>query len=128
MDVQALTCGQELAASAAIPEALAALLKHVATNLEAHARWVGNDTQAALTEQAAMAVVACKYRELAEATEELVSTMRSCAQLPAAEHDPAQQDRANLRTWLEQKVTLQRELAHKLEQGAKDAEAALRDM
>ena len=40
------TCGQELAADAEVPAALAVLMRHVAENMDRHATWVGTDPEA----------------------------------------------------------------------------------
>lgn len=119
------TCGEELAVSAEVPEAWRDLMRHVAINLEAHARWVGTATPAARAEHEGMLRVAAAYRDMAEAAERAAALMRSMRALSAATHDPAAFDRAAFADWMRAKIDRQRALAALLERHAEMSERAL---
>lgn len=93
MQEQALTCGQELAASASVPEQFGVLFRHVAKNLRKHATWVGIGTDEALLEHDAMIAVAQAYYAISDAGERAATLMRSFATLQAAPHDPEAMNR-----------------------------------
>lgn len=120
------TCGQELAASAEVPDAWRGLMSHVAINLEAHAAWVGDGTDAARAEQEAMRAVAAAYRDMAASAERAATLMRSLRDLAAAPHDPARFDRPAFVGWMRSKVELQRAFAQMLERHAAMSESALK--
>lgn len=128
MNDEESTCGRELAASAEVPDALAALMSHVAHNLDAHAKWVGTGSTAAGREHDAMLGVAAEYRAIAAAAEHAARVMRSFANLDAAPHDPAAFDRAAFSEWMRTKIELQRELANMLLAHAAASEKALEDV
>jgi hypothetical protein len=121
------TCGQELAASAEVPDAWQALMSHVALNLEAHAAWVGEGTDAARREHDAMRAVAAAYRDMAASAERAAALMRSLSTLPAAPHDPARFDRPAFADWMRTKIGLQRAFARLLERHATMSEQALQE-
>ena len=90
---EAPTCGEEVAASAEVPEAWRDLMRHVAINIEAHAAWVGDSSPAAREERAGLQRVAAAFRDMADAAERAVAVMQSLRALPPAQHDrsfPAQ--------------------------------------
>jgi hypothetical protein len=118
------TCGQELAADAEVPEALARLMRHVAENMDAHARWVGNATPAAAREQDGLTAVARGYREIADAAVGAAAAMKSMRDVPAAPHDPARLDRALFARWMAAKIEMQRALAALLLRHAEASEQA----
>ncbi|WP_437767254.1 hypothetical protein WME77_09510 [Sorangium sp. So ce764] len=93
-------CGRDLANNAAVAERLAELFRHVADNLEAHARWVGSATPEARLEHDAMRRVAAGYREIGEAAGRAAETMRAAGDLPAAPHDLARFDRGAFEAWI----------------------------
>lgn len=119
------TCGQELAASAEVPEAIGALMHHVSSNLDAHAQWVGVDTDAARNEHDAMLRVAAAYRAIATAADEAAAVMRSFRDLEPAAHDSAAFDRAGFVVWMRAKIELQKNLATLLMDHALVSENAL---
>src|SRR6478609_5029222 len=98
-----MTCGEEIAASAEVPEAWRDLMRHVAMNLEAHASWVGTASPAARAEHEGIVRVAAAYRDMAAAAERAADLMRSLRALPAAPHDPAAFDRAAFTNWMRAK-------------------------
>ena len=106
-----MTCGQELSSSAEVPEKIDALMRHVAENLVAHADWVGERSPEARAERDAMRAVAQGYRAMADAAAETARIMRSFEALAPAEHPPDRFDAASFRTWMLEKIRLQRELA-----------------
>jgi hypothetical protein len=108
------TCGQELAASSEIPEAWRDLMSHVAFNLEAHAHWVGADTELARRERDAMLAVAEAYRAMADAAARAATLLRSLRDLSPAPHDPARFDAPAFASWMRAKLVLQRALAEML--------------
>jgi hypothetical protein len=118
------TCGQELAASAEVPEAWRDLMRHVAVNLTAHAAWVGMDSQEARGEHDALRRVAAAYLEMADAADRAGRLMRDLRSLPAAPHDRARFDAVAFAAWMRRKVALQRALASMLERHAAVAERA----
>src|SRR4029077_18324762 len=85
---EAPACGQEVADSAEVPEAWRDLMRHVATNLETHATWVGTASPAARAEHDGLRRVAAAYRDMADAADRAVVLMRTLRTLPAAPHDP----------------------------------------
>lgn len=119
------TCGQELAASAEVPDAWRALMTHVALNLDAHAAWVGDATDAARQERDAMRAVAAAYRDLATSAERAATLMRALSGLAAAPHEPARFDRPAFEAWMRTKIALQRAFAQMLERHAAMSERAL---
>jgi hypothetical protein len=119
------TCGAELAASAEVPEAWSRLMSHVALNLEAHAAWVGTDTDAARQEHSGLRSVAAAYEDMAASATRAAEVMRVLRALPPAPHDPAGFDRAAFERWLREKIVLQRALARMLDRHAEAAEGAL---
>jgi hypothetical protein len=125
---QERTCGQELAADAEVPEALAALMRHVALNLDAHARWVGRDSAQAAGEQDALVAVARGYRAIGDAADDASTRMRAMRNLPAAAHDPARLDRGALADWMRRKIDLQRAFADLILRHARDSESALTEI
>ena len=119
------TCGQELAADAEVPTALAVLMRHVAENMDRHAAWVGNQTAAAGRESEALVGVAAHYRAIASAAEEAAKAMTAMRDLPPAAHDPARLDRVALAGWMRAKIDLQRAFAALILRHADDSGAAL---
>jgi hypothetical protein len=122
MDEHELTCGQEIAASAEVPNALAALMRHVVINLRAHAHWVGQETPTARLEHEGLLAVARGYEDVAAAAESLATLMQSMRALEATPHESSRLDRASLLGWMRTKVQLQRKLAQLLETHAQTAE------
>jgi len=122
------TCGQEMAASAEVPQKWQALMSHVASNMERHAAWVGGDSPAARRERDALTKVAGDYRAMAEAAGRAAAAMAAMKDLEAAPHDPSRIDRAEQARWMRAKIELQREFAQLLLQHADESEAALAAM
>jgi len=120
-----MSCGQELSASAEVPDAIGALMVHVAANLDAHAKWVGAGSDAARRERAAMNRVANEYRAIGAAAANAAAVMRSFADLEPSPHDPAGFDRAGFVEWMRVKIELQKALAHMLLRHAEMSEKAL---
>src|SRR3954469_16853733 len=119
------SCGAELAQSAVVPEQIGALLLHVTQNLEAHAQWVGDSSEAARLEQAALREVAADYRAIAAAAARAVQHMRAAAGLASPAHDPDRWDRATFVSWMQRKIELQRALAELLLEHARLSERGL---
>jgi hypothetical protein len=124
-DAEKPTCGQELAASADVPDKLGRLWAHVATNLEAHAKWVGNASPEAAREHAALVALAAEYRTIARAATRAAAIMTSMKDLPAAPHDPSLRDPAGQAAWMREKVQLQSDLAALLLDHAQTSQKAL---
>lgn len=122
------TCGQELAASAEIPEKWQALMDHVAANMEAHAAWVGTASGAAQREHQAMLRVAAQYRAMAAAAGRAATEMRTMKDLEAAPHDPRGIDRPAQARWMRAKIEMQRELAAVIIRHADESERALAEL
>jgi hypothetical protein len=119
------TCGEELAASAEVPEKWAALMAHVAANMEAHATWVGSGTEPARREQAGLLHVAAAYREMAAAGARAAAAMRAMKDMPPTPHDPAKIDRPALAAWMRAKIAMQRDFAALVTRHANESERAL---
>ncbi len=119
------TCGQEMAASAEVPLRWQALMDHVATNMDAHATWVGTSTPAAKHEHDALRRVAAAYRAMAWAAGSAAQAMLAMKDLPPAPHDPARRDAAAWAAWMREKIRMQREFAALLEQHAAASERAM---
>jgi len=122
------SCGAELAESAVVPEQLALLMAHVAQNLDAHAKWVGDATPAAAEEQRWLLKVADDYRGIAAAASRAVTTMRAMRDLAPAPHDPSRRDPAAFVTWMEKKIELQRAFAQLLNDHAEESERVLAEL
>jgi len=123
-----MSCGQELAASAEVPDAICALMNHVALNLDAHASWVGSGPESARLEQAAMERIAGEYRAIGSAAANAAAAMRACVDLEPAPHDPRAFDRTAFADWMQKKIELQRALANLLLGHAEMSEKALAAM
>jgi RIO-like serine/threonine protein kinase len=123
-----VTCGQELAGDAEVPEKLSALWSHVAANMETHADWVGVQSAAARREHEALSRVAADYRAIAAAADHAAAVMKSMADLPAAPHDPTKLDRAAQAAWMRRKIELQRALARMLIEHADVSEQVLAEL
>ena len=122
------TCGEEIAASAEVPEAWRDLMSHVAINLEAHAAWVGTGSGPARQEHDGLTGVAAAYREMAAAASRASELMRALRSLPPASHDPARHDRAAFAAWMRTKIERQRALAALLERHATVSARALESL
>ncbi|HEY4394742.1 MAG TPA: hypothetical protein VGP64_11795 [Polyangia bacterium] len=121
------TCGQEIARDAEVPESLGRLMAHVATNMDAHARWVGGSPGGG-AERAALERVAAAYHAIAEASLRAAGAMRAMKDLPAVPHDPEQWERAGQVQWMRQKIAMQTAFANMILQHARDSEGALEAM
>jgi hypothetical protein len=121
------SCGAELSEDAVVPEQLAALMSHVANNMDAHARWVGSSSEAARSEREALTRLATHYRRIAASAAQAARSMRGMHELDAAPHDPARFDRQAFERWMRTKVALQRNLARLLLEHAATSERALAD-
>ena len=121
------TCGEEIAADAEVPEKLARLMNHVATNMETHATWAGH-TQAGKQERDALMTVAREYRAMADAATRAAAAMLAMKNLPSAPHDPGRLDRAGLVKWMREKIQMQLQFAQLLTQHAEVSKKALAAM
>ena len=125
MAVDELTCGQELAQAAEVPELLGELWELVATNLVVHAKWVGTATPEAAVEHDCLTHVAREYRNIAAASERAAAILRSMTDQPAAPHNPSRMDRAALARFIRRKIELQLALADLLVRHADASRSAL---
>ena len=83
------TCGQGLAQNAALPAALAAVVRAMADVLEAHMGAIVRSDPAGEREHAAYARLEAAQREAAERLGALAADMEAQRDLPMAEHDMA---------------------------------------
>jgi hypothetical protein len=120
-----MTCGEELAQAAEVPELLAELWEHVATNLVDHAKWVGTATPEAAAEHDSLTHVAREYRSIAAAAERAAAIMRSMETLPPAPHDASRVDRSAQARFMRRKIELQLRLAELLTHHADASRSAL---
>jgi len=128
MPSEEMTCGEELAHDAEVPERLGELWEHVATNLAAHAKWVGTATPEAAAEHDALMHVAREYRCIAAAAERAAAIMHGMHDLAPAVHDASRLDRAALAHFIRRKVELQLGLADLLVRHADDSRRALAEL
>lgn len=128
MDDLEESCGQELAASAMVPELVGALFQHVATNLRRHALWVGTSSPEAEREHHAMNSVAQGYDTLAAEARRTANLLRTLKDLQPTAHDPKGWDLGEFATWMHTKVELQRELAKLLLEHAEQSERVLEQL
>jgi hypothetical protein len=128
MQLDEMTCGQELAEDAEVPELLGQLWEHVATNLLSHAKWVGTATPEAAAEHDGLAHIAREYRNIAAAAERAATIMKSMQDLPPAPHDPSRLDRSGQARFIRRKIELQLKLAALLVSHADASRAALVDL
>lgn len=119
------TCGQEMAASAEVPQKWQELMDHVATNMEWHAMWVGTDSAAAKREHDALIRVAGEYRAMATAAGRATAAMKAMKDLAPTPHDPSKVDHAGQARWMRAKIQMQRQFAKLLTRHAEDSEKAL---
>jgi hypothetical protein len=119
------SCGAEVAESAIVPDAVGALMRHVAENLDAHASWVGRETPEAQAEHDGLREIAVSYRALAESAEHAARAMRRLGGLAPVPHDPSRWDRPTFVAWMRTKIELQRRLASILLSHADVAAAVL---
>jgi hypothetical protein len=120
MDAEEMTCGQEMAADAEVPDLLSRLMRHVAGNMETHARWVG-----AGVEHDALRIVAREYVAIADAAARAARAMLAMREIPGAPHDPARLDRDALAQWMRTKIEMQLALAQLLTTHAEASRPAL---
>src|SRR5260221_75042 len=113
MDAEEITCGQEMAADAEVPEKLARLMSHVSSNMEVHAKWVGEGPSGG-RERDSLMVVAREYQAIADAAIRAASAMKAMRDIPAAPHDPSRLDRGRQALWMRAKIEMQTELAQLL--------------
>jgi hypothetical protein len=111
-----------------MPEQVAVLFAHVAFNLREHAKWVGEASAEAAREQAALIAVADGYEAISAEAQRVCNFMRTLESLPAAPHDPAQQDRKSLAAWMRAKIVIQRHFARLLNEHADQSERALAEL
>lgn len=123
-----LTCGQELAQDAEVPELLGELWEHVAANMVVHAKWVGTATPEAAAEHDCLTHVAREYRNIAAAAERAAAIMRSMSEQPAAPHDPSRVDRTAQARFIRRKIELQLALADLLVRHADTSRSALAEL
>lgn len=128
MDVDEWTCGRELARDAEVPQLLAELWLHVATNMVVHAKWVGTDTPEAAAEHDGLTHIAREYRNIAAAAERAATIMQSMYDLQPAQHDVGRLDRAAQARFIRQKIELQLKLAELLVRHAEDSRRALSEL
>lgn len=121
------SCGQELAASADIPDGFGRLFRHVAINLRQHASSVGTESAPASLEHDALLRVAVGYEEMADAAERAATFMRSLATLPAVPHGTAGFDRDDFVDWMTTKIAIQRRLGSTLLEHAEQSADVLAD-
>ena len=122
-----MSCGTEVAEDAVVPEQLAALMRHVAENMDVHARWVGTATPEARAEHDALAELAGDYRQIADAAGRAAATMRAMRDLKPVAHDPELWDGPSFMTWMRQKIDLQRAFAKLILEHAETSERVLAD-
>ncbi len=119
------SCGQEMAASADVPRKWGDLMTHVATNMEAHANWVGTGSKPAQKEHDALLRIAREYRAMAAAGARAATAMEAMKSLEPAPHDPRKMDRAAQARWMRAKIQMQRDFAALISRHADDSERAL---
>ena len=127
MDAQEVTCGQEIATDADVPEKLSKLMSHVASNMVTHANWAGAD-DAGKREHDALMAVAHEYTAIAEAAGRAASAMKAMKDIPATPHDPARLDRAGQARWMRAKIDMQVEFARMLMEHAEISKKVLAQM
>jgi hypothetical protein len=116
--------GKELAEGAVIPEQVAVLFAHVASNLREHAKGV----DAANPGHAALIAVADGYEAISAEAQRVCNYMRTLERLPATPHDASARDRKALASWMQEKVAIQRSFAKLLNEHAEQSERALREL
>jgi hypothetical protein len=128
MQLEETSCGEELARDAEVPELLGELWEHVATNMVAHAKWVGTATPEAAAEHDALSYIAREYRSVAAAAERAAALMKSLHGLPPAAHDPSRLDRVAQARFVRRKIELQQKLAELLLSHARTSQTALMEL
>ena len=128
MHSEEMTCGQELAQDAEVPELLGQLWEHVAGNMATHAKWVGTATPAAAAEHDCLTHIAREYRAIAAAAERAAAIMKSMDVLEPAPHDPQLVDRPAQARFIRHKIELQLKLADLLVRHADASRSALAEL
>jgi hypothetical protein len=122
------TCGQEMAASAEVPQRWQELMNHVAANMEWHATWAGIDSAAAKREHDALLRVAGEYRAMAASAGRAATAMKAMRDLAPTPHDSSKVDLEGQARWMRAKIKMQRQFATLLTRHAEDSEKALAEM
>ena len=116
------TCGEGLAANAALPRLFGDVLEGIAANLEAHLASLDARDPAARDERAAYEALATEHLALGRALGDLARHMASYRDMPMAPHDEAALARqrrpfedligreTELRSLLDERVTREREM------------------
>jgi len=126
--MEEVTCGEELAGAAEVPQLLGELWEHVAANMVSHAKWVGTATPEAAAEHDALSHLAREYRTIAAAAERAAALMKSLHGLAPAPHDPSRLDRAAQARFMRRKIELQVGLAQLLLSHAETSRGALAEL
>ncbi len=125
--VQELTCGREIAADSEVPEKLAKLMSHVATNMVAHAKWVASNAEGK-REHDALVAVAQRYSDIADAATRASAAMKAMEAIPAVAHDPSARDVGGQARWMREKIRMQIDFAQMLMQHAEKSKMVLANM
>jgi len=123
----AASCGREMAEDAEVPAKLGMLLRHVASNMLAHATWVGA-SPAGERERDALRKVATEYLAMADAAGRAAQAMEAMWEIPGAPHDPQGLDRQAQIAWMRKKIDLQGDFIRLLTQHAQQSKKVLAAM
>lgn len=116
--------GKELAEGSVIPEHVAVLFAHVASNLREHAKGINAENPG----HAALIAVADGYEAISAEAQRVCNYMRTLEYLPATPHDASARDSSALASWMQEKVAIQRSFAKLLNDHAEQSERALREL
>jgi len=122
-----MTCGQEMASDSEVPEKLARLMSHVATNMEAHAKWAGSSV-GGKQEHDQLMVVAREYEAIAAAAGRAARAMKDMRSVPPVQHNRALFDRPAQARWMRAKIEMQLEFAQLLTRHAEISKKVLAEM
>lgn len=125
--IDEMTCGQEMAADSEVPDQLARLMSHVATNMETHARWAGGSV-GGKQEHDGLMVVAREYEAIAAAARRAAKAMKDMENIPPIDHDPSLLDRAGQVRWMRSKIEMQLQFAQMLTRHADVSKKVLTQM
>ena len=109
------TCGRGLAASAAVPAALAAVAAGLAQNLEVHIRALAPDDPAAVREGEVYGHVARNLRSAAAELQAAAAEMDAAADLPMGAHDMAAMSTTDVLDAFERHVAAEDDLCRLLD-------------
>ena len=122
-----MTCGQVMAAKAAMPAKLAEMLTAINDNTAMHAKWAGTKDKAAKGEHDAMMKVVKDHKAMIAAANKTSKDMAAMKDMPPCKHDMKTMD-PKMMDGMTKALALQKEFAAMLIKDAEMSEKMMADM